>query len=197
MNHTAVLVEEMEIAASPVRSAAWPVWWSAVWVGALAALAATLVAGLIGVSLGAYQLAPRRGIASWREFGIGTLAASVFGAFLAFVLGGWAAARIADIRRAETAMLHGAVVWLLTVPLLLGMATLGAAGYFGDWYAGLAGTPAWAAPPPAPVDPAALRNGALGALAALLLGLMGGVVGGWLGSNEPMTWKPRRVEPRS
>jgi uncharacterized membrane protein YeaQ/YmgE (transglycosylase-associated protein family) len=31
------------------------------------------------------------------------------------------------------------------------------------------------------------RNGALGAVAALLLGLVGSVVGGWIASGEPMT----------
>ncbi len=32
------------------------------------------------------------------------------------------------------------------------------------------------------------RNGALAALTALLLGLVGSVVGGWMASGEPMTF---------
>lgn len=87
-------------------------------------------------------------------------------------------------------MLHGAVAWLVTIPMLLVLAALGAAGYFGIWYGGLAGTPAWA-PPVVAVDPQAAliaRNAALGAVTALLLGLIGSVVGGWMASGEPMTF---------
>jgi hypothetical protein len=98
--------------------------------------------------------------------------------------GGWVASKIAGLRRAEPAMLHGAVVWLVAVPLLLVLAALGA-----GWYSGLAGTPPWVAPPSGPVDPdaaLAARNSALGAITALLLGLTGSVIGGWLGSRKPM-----------
>ena len=102
-------------------------------------------------------------------------------------------------------MLQGAIVWLVTVPLLLTLAALGAGSYFGGWYGGLAGQAVWSVPasgvptvPSAPLDPAAraaaereaarvARNGALGAVTALLLGLVGSVVGGWMASGEPMT----------
>jgi hypothetical protein len=52
---------------------------------------------------------------------------------------------------------------------------------------------------------AAVRNTALANVAALLLGLVGGVLGGWMASGEPMSWtyyrrrtiddveRPRRV----
>lgn len=50
-------------------------------------------------------------------------------------------------------------------------------------------------PTQAEIDAAkATRNAALGAVAALLLGLMGAVVGGWMASGEPMTfthWRTR------
>ncbi len=36
--------------------------------------------------------------------------------------------------------------------------------------------------------PKVTRNVALGAVTALLLGLMGSVVGGWMASGEPMTF---------
>jgi hypothetical protein len=191
MNHTVMVSEEIDLVD---ERRAWPVWWSAVWVGALAALATALVIGLVGAAVGAHQMTPRRPIATWSDFGLLALVFSVFGAFLSFVVGGWAAARVAGLRRAETAMLHGALVWLLAVPLLLAFGSLGAAGYFGDW--SLAGTPPWAGVPPV-ADAKALRNGALGALTAMLLGLAGGVVGGWLGSGEPMTLTHRRVGARA
>ena len=166
----------------------WYVSWSGVFVGALSALALLLVFGLTGLAVGAHQIGQR--FASWHEFRVITLAFSVFGSFLSFVLGGWAAARVTGTRRAETAMLHGAIAWLVTVPGLLFLAALGAGGYFGTWYTGLAAPPAWApqaTPIESPGAALAARNGALGALTALLLGLVGGVVGGWMGSGERMS----------
>jgi len=177
---------------------AWPVAWSAVWVGALTALAAALIMGLIGVALGAHELVPPRRIVRVRDFGFGAALFSVVGALLAFGAGGWVASKIADVRRAEPAMLHGAVVWLLAVPLRLVLAALGAGGYFGGWYSGLAGTPTWITPPSGPVDPdaaLAARNSTLGVITALLLGLIGSVLGGWPGSRKPMTSYDVRTSP--
>jgi uncharacterized membrane protein YeaQ/YmgE (transglycosylase-associated protein family) len=36
--------------------------------------------------------------------------------------------------------------------------------------------------------PKATRNSAIGAVTALLLGLMGSVIGGWMASGEPMNF---------
>ena len=104
----------------------WYVSWSGVFVGALSALALLLVFGLTGIAIGAHQVGQR--YASWHEFRLITLVFSVFGSFLSFVLGGWAAARVTGTRRVETAMLHGAIAWLVTVPGLLFFAGLGAGG---------------------------------------------------------------------
>jgi hypothetical protein len=38
-----------------------------------------------------------------------------------------------------------------------------------------------------------MRNAALGGVTALLLGLAGAVVGGWLASGEPMSIRYRRA----
>ena len=83
---------------------------------------------------------------TWHQFGIGALIFSVVGSFFAFVVGGWVATRIAGIFRAETGMLHGAIVWLIALPIILAFAALGAGHFFGGWYAGLAGIPVWATP---------------------------------------------------
>jgi len=168
------------------ETVSWPVNWSAVWVGALAALAVGLVFGLIGTAIGAYQEAH---IVSWRKFHFWALVLSVCGAFFAFAVGGWAAGKILGARHAETSILHGAISWLLTVPMFLVFASLGAASHFGVWYVGLAGTPVWVTPLAVADPQVALivaRNNALGALTALLLGLVGSVVGGWMASGEPM-----------
>lgn len=167
----------------------WHVSWSAIYVGTLAAIAAGLIVGLIGISVGAHTLGPADRVVSWSRVGLGTLILSIFGAFLSFAAGGWVAGTIAGLKRAETAMLYGAIVWMTAVPILLLLAALGAGNYFGGWIGNLAGTPTWVTPANQ-VDPNAaqvIRNSALGAVTALLLGLMGGVVGGWIASGEPMS----------
>jgi len=183
----------------------WPVW-SAVWVGALTALAVGLLIGLIGYAVGAHQLAGPRTM-TFKNIRLITMIFNVAGAFFAFVAGGWVAARIVGARRAETAMLHGAVAWLVTIPMMLILGTLGATAMYGGWYAGLvAGAPAWATTPPStPELAAAVRNSALATVAALLLGLVGAAIGGWMASGEPMRFgyyrrrdaaefdRPRRV----
>jgi len=75
----------------------------------------------------------------------------------------------------EPAMLHGAIVWLTSVPILIGLAAFGMSGQTGGWYGGLSRVPVWAAAV-SPVDPAlakAIRNTALATAVALLIGLVG------------------------
>ena len=164
----------------------WPVW-SAVWVGALSALAVGLIIGLIGYAIGAHQLAGPRTM-TFKNIRMITMIFNVAGAFFAFVVGGWVAARIVGARRAETAMLHGAVAWLVTIPVMLVLGALGATAMYGSWYSGLvAGTPTWATTAPStPEMAAAVRNSALATVGAMLLGLVGAVIGGWMASGEPM-----------
>src|SRR5437870_7524308 len=166
----------------------WPVW-SAVWVGALSALAVGLIIGLIGYAVGAHQLAGPRTM-TFKNIRLVTMLFNVAGAFFAFVVGGWVAARIAGVRRAEPAMLHGAVAWLVTIPMMLLLGALGATAMYGSWYSGLvAGTPTWATTAPStPELAAAVRNSALATVAALLLGLVGSVIGGWWACGEPMSF---------
>lgn len=178
----------------------WPVSWSAVWVGALAALAAALIFGLIAVAIGANVVGAGGHIVRWHDVTIGTLIASVFGAFLAFVIGGWSAGKVTGVRRAEPAILHGAIAWMIAVPMIVLLISVSGGAAFGGWYGGLAGPPAWqTALQNAPVNPDAARiarNGALAAITALLLGLIGAVIGAWLASGEPMTLavERRRLE---
>jgi len=174
-------------------------------VGTLTALAVLVIIGLIGLAIGAHVSGPSSRILSWRGLSILTLAFSIGGAFFSFVAGGWVATRIAGLRRPETAMMHGAITWLIAVPVLLVVAAIGGGSVLGGWYSGLGGTPAWAQAPPPPAvsvtDPEvkakeaeedkaarATRNAALGALTALLLGLVGSVLGSWLGSGAPMNF---------
>lgn len=163
------------------RFQAWPVAWSAVWVGALAAVAVGVLIGLIGYAIGAHQIA--KPAADWRNVRLVSAIFSIGGAFFAFVVGGWVVTRIAGFRRAEFAMLHGAIVWLMTLPFMMLLGALGSGGYLGGWYGGLAG-----AIPTDMAVAAAFRNTAVTTVVALLLGLVGSALGAWMASGEPMTF---------
>lgn len=168
----------------------WPINWSAIWVGALTALVLALIIGLIAAAVGAHQFTPGGRIVKWSDVGVGALIFSVLGAFFAFVAGGWVTGKINGFRRAETDMLHAAIVWLVAVPLVVVLAALGAGTLFGGWYAGLAGVPVWVTPNAVAADPtaaAAARNAALFAVTSLLVGLVGSVLGGWMASGEAMS----------
>ena len=168
---------------------AWPVSWSGVWVGALAATAVGVIFGLVGIAIGAHRLGTAGDVTKWSGVGAGALIWSVFAAFLSFVVGGWAAAKVAGIRRADTAILHGAISWLVALPLMMALLGLGAGNAFGGWYGGLVGAPGWVAAAPTTNPDAALiqRNAALAAVTAVLLGLVGAALGAWLASGEPMS----------
>jgi hypothetical protein len=119
----------------------WPVNWTAVWVGGLAAFTMVLLFGLVGIALGAHRFGSEYRIVDLKQLGVWTLIFSVCGAFFSFVIGGWIAGKIAGILHSEPGMLHGAIVWLVTVPMLLVTAGLGAGSLFGTWYGELGGTP--------------------------------------------------------
>jgi hypothetical protein len=121
---------------------------------------------------------------------------SIGGAFFGYVAGGWAAARIAGRVRSEPAILHGGIVWLVTIPMLLLLGALGAAGHIGGWYGGLASIAAGSTPLSDADMAIAVRNNALATAVALLLGLVGAVLGGWMGSGEPMTFTHHRTRDR-
>jgi len=208
--------------AAEVRHEKWAhchVNWTAIWVGALAGFSMVLLFGLVGIALGAHLLGPEHRIVDVKKLGIWTLVFSVCGAFFSAAIGGWVAARIAGILHAEPAIIHGAIVWLVTVPILVVAAGLGAASFLGGWYSGLGPNSATSAntpfvhpePPGANATseeiasfktqqaeynrnvkqwhddtPRVTRNSALGAVTALLLGLLGSVIGAWMASGEPM-----------
>ena len=169
---------------------AWHVNWSAVWVGALAALAASLVFGLIATALGTVAL---KTFTSWQAVHFGDAVAAVCVAFFAFVAGGWASAKISGLRHGEPAILHAAITWLVATPLLVVLVALGAGGAFDAWYGGIVAAPMFAPAPTVPVPPEVVRGTALAALTSVLVGLMGAVIGGWIGSGEPMSFGHHRT----
>jgi hypothetical protein len=194
--------------------------WTAILLGALATFSMILLFGLVEVALGAHLLGPEHRIVDVKKIGLWTVILSVCGAFFSSVIGGWVAGKIAGILHAEPAMLHGAFVWLVTVPILVLCATLGASNLLGGWYGSLGPNLATKLSTPfvhpeapgasatseeiaafktqqAESNSKAACNSALVAITALLLGLLGSVIGGWMASGEPMnfthylTRKPR------
>lgn len=174
---------------------AWPVYWSPVIVGALASIVAVVLFGTIGTAVGSYQAGQQGRITDFSGIGRIAVAYAVFASFLAFVIGGWVTAKVAGITRAEPAMLHGAISYLVATVVLLALASFGGTVYNG-WYAALAPSPVVPATPGQPVDPnvaKAAMTGATAATVALLLGLTGSVIGGWMGSGEPMNFSYYRT----
>jgi hypothetical protein len=169
----------------------------------------------VAIGVGAHVLGPEHRIVDLKKITITAAAFGIFGAFLSFVIGGWVSAKVSGILRSEPAMLHGAIAWLVAVPLFLAAAGFGAGGYAGGWYAGLTATPQTAPPFEKPATPNAaawseyeqnlsrwreetpksVRNAAICAATSLLLGLIGSVVGGWMGSGEPMSFTHPRHRP--
>jgi hypothetical protein len=202
--------------------------WTAIWVGALAALTMILLFGLVGIAVGAHLLGPEQRVVDLKRLGIEGAILSICGAFFSFVVAGWVAGKIAGILHSEPAILHGAIVWLVSVPLVLIAASLGAGNTLGAWYTGVGGTPTWSTAAKTPFDrpeplatnataeeiagyrtqvaeynrnvkqwnedtPKVTRNNALFAITALLLGLLGSVIGGWMASGEPMNFTHYRT----
>lgn len=163
----------------------WPVYWGAVWVGVLAGLAVAVIIGLVSIALGAHQVGAPRPISGYGDMTMLGAIFAIAGAFFSGVVGGWIAGRVAGLRRAEPAMLHGAIVWLAGIPILLVAIALGGAAYLGGWYAGLAAP--LGQPAAQDIAAEAAKHSARFAVAGLLLGLVGSVIGGWMASGEPMT----------
>jgi len=115
----------------------WRVDWSAVFVGALSALAVITLLGLVGAAIGASYMNSSERLVDVKKISLAVIVFSVCTAFFAFVVAGWVAGKIAGFRYSEPSMLHGAVAWLIAVPLLGAMVSVGIAGFGGGWYGGL------------------------------------------------------------
>jgi hypothetical protein len=166
----------------------WHLSWGSVFIGALAGLVAAVLFSLIAVAIGAHKAVDDR-ILKWSDLGPVTLIVSVFGAFLASVIGAWVAAKMSGARRAEPAILHGVAAWLVSMGIVLLFAALSGAHTLAGGYLGGLNPPGAPAPATGPVDPntaIAIRNAAVGSILGILIGLMGAVVGGWFASGEPM-----------
>src|SRR5437667_85799 len=149
------------------------------------ALAAGVVIGLTGFAVGGHEVSTA---ATWKNVRLITLIFNISGACFAFVVGGWVAVRIAGFRRADPAVLHGAIAWLVTLPILMLLAATDTLASYGGWLGSLAGFHATPTSGSSATDmAAAMRKTALANRTGVLVGLMGSVIGGWIASGEPMT----------
>jgi hypothetical protein len=140
-------------------------------VGMLTALALTvLLYGLIGAALGAigYQTGLKH---NGDDLTVAGLVGGIVTLFVAFVVGGWAAARIARYDGARNGLASG--VWTILLALIL--AGLGA--WLGDKYDVFAnvGLPHWFSRNA--LTAAAIASGVAAAVAMLVGGLLGGLWG--------------------
>ena len=142
-------------------------------VGTLAALAlTTLLAGLIGAAIGAigYQTGLK---GDENELSVASLIGGLIVLFLAFVIGGWAAARIARYDGARNGLMTA--VWAIVLAAILG----GLGGWLGSKYDVFrdVNLPQW-------FSSDALTVGAIvSAVVAAATMLVGGLVGGLWGER--------------
>lgn len=193
--------------------------WGAVIAGLLCALSTLALLSLLGLAIGASNVDPGD---QARGFGIGAGIWGGLSALLAFLLGGWVAARTAAVRGERNGMINGAMVWALAVPLLLYLLGSGvgslistatttgaqAAGAIAEQAADQGvNTPAVQATAQAGVDglqnlvtPNNIANAAdstaraaWGTLGSLLLALGAAALGGYFGARTPtMPWSRRQ-----
>jgi hypothetical protein len=94
--------------------------WGAIFAGASIATAIMVLLGFLGVAIGATISDPISGdTPSARAFGIGAGLWWIVSGILAVLAGGWAAARIAGLRRKGEGPLHGLVTWAVTTTALV------------------------------------------------------------------------------
>src|SRR5690242_8252055 len=86
----------------------WRLSWTAVIAGALLAIAAHVVLGLIGAALG-FASSP----SDSKALGAGAAAWAILTPFVASLLGAWLACRLCGALDRPTANLHGILVWCI------------------------------------------------------------------------------------
>lgn len=147
--------------------------WGPVLAGLFAALATLATLTMLGIAIGATAFDPGD---TARGFGLGAGIWGAISTLLAFLVGGWMAARTAALPGRSSGMLNGAMVWFVAIPLLVYLLSSGVSSLIGT--AGrAAGTAAAAVAPAAGVaadqaagDPAlqaTAQAGAAGATGAI------------------------------
>ena len=177
--------------------------WGSILAGLFAALSTLALLSLLGLAIGASTV---DGADQARDYGIGAGIWGGLSALLAFLVGGWVAARTAAVRGEGNGMLNGAMVWAVAIPLLLyllgsGLSALVGAGAeaAGANNAGLQGNAQGGGQgqiSQQEIANAAERTAraAWGTLGSLLLALGAASLGGYLGARRPkFAWNRGRT----
>lgn len=90
--------------------------WSAILAGLFTVFTTLVVLGLLGLAIG---LSSYDAGDALRNFGLGAGIWGVISMLLAFLVGGWLTARSAATVGRGNGVLNGAMVWVVTIPLLL------------------------------------------------------------------------------
>jgi hypothetical protein len=158
--------------------------WGPIWAGLISALGVFLLLTTAAVAIGAQVVDSG---ASADEGGAASGIASAIIALLAFLVGGFIAARTAGVIGRGYGALNGFLVWALGVVLILALAAFGLGSLFGasgDLFAQYQQM----GQPQADVDPESvvegIRNGSIGAFLGMLLPAIAATLGGLFGSRE-------------
>jgi hypothetical protein len=179
--------------------------WAAVLTGLVVALMTLAILSVLGLAIGLTTATPGNISGA---LGLGAGVWSAISVLIAFLIGGWAAARTAAAAGRANGALNGAMVWIATVPLVIfllgsGIATLAVVAgstlaTSAQVAAPLTGQPANGlpleaaaqatigqnAPANAPDIISAGSIAAWGTLLALLLGLVAATLGGLIGARS-------------
>ena len=130
--------------------------WGAIFAGVVIAVAVQLVLGILGAGIGLTMVDPVEGTTPGATgFGIGAGIYWLITIVVALVAGGYAAARVAGVHERFDALVHGLVVWGVTLILTLYLLTSAVGGIIGGAFrtvgavAGAAGSTVAAAAPKA------------------------------------------------
>jgi len=143
--------------------------WGAIFAGVVIAVAVQLVLGILGAGIGLTMVDPVQGTTPGAAgFGIGAGIFWLITTVLALGAGGYAAARVAGVYERFDALVHGLVVWGVTLILTLYLLTSAVGGIIGGAFrtvgsvAGAAGSTVGAAAPAAAsvagIDPSDVRS---------------------------------------
>ena len=142
-------IEEARVGKTPTRLS-----WGSIFAGVVIAVAVQLVLGILGTGIGLTMVDPVEGTTPGATgFGIGAGLYWLVTTVIALGAGGYAAARVAGVHERFDALVHGRVVWGVTLILTLYLLTSAVGGIIGGAFrtvgavAGAAGSSVAAAAP--------------------------------------------------
>ena len=159
--------------------------WGPIWAGLVIAIASFLLLSTAAIAVGA--LAVEGGVRADEAGMAGGIVSAVI-ALLAFLAGGFVAARTAGVIGRGYGALNGFLVWALGVVLILALAAFGLGSLFGASGDLFAQYQQMGQPQPEGVDQQqvveGIRNSSIGAFIGMLLPALAAAAGGALGGRE-------------